>query len=73
MAQEWTKPYYGTQHLGALGSGRSWVSVIEYAAFAILKRWFPGCMFSPLQSQHDSAEAARAEGEKWLAQQRQPA
>lgn len=73
MAQEWTKPFHGVQHLGDPSKGKSWVTVNDYGTFAELLCWFPGCQFGPLQSQHDSAEAARAEGEKWLAQQRQTA
>ncbi|QFZ84590.1 hypothetical protein GFK26_18350 [Variovorax paradoxus] len=64
----WTKPFYGVTHCGKVGHGQWWVSVTDYGSFADLECWFPGCGFSPLETQHGSAEAAKAAGETWLRQ-----
>lgn len=65
----WSRPYYGIQHLGAEGVRKSRVSVCDYGFFTVLHCWFPGCGFSPLESQHGTVEAARKAGELWLSQQ----
>lgn len=59
----WSKPYYGITHLG---TGPHRVTVTDRGSFAELDRWFPGCGFRPMESDHESAEAAKAAGEKWL-------
>lgn len=64
MADTWTTPYCGVQHLG---SGPYRVSVTDHDTFADLSCWYPGCGFNPVRSQHDTIEDARAAGEKWLA------
>ncbi len=62
----WTKPYYGVQHLGEMGTGRHRVTVCDHGSFALLHKWFPGCAFSPTESTHANAAEARAEGEDYL-------
>jgi hypothetical protein len=62
----WTVPYFGVQHLGPAKGKKARVSVCDYGTFSILHCWFPGCGFSPLESQHDNAETARKAGEVWL-------
>ncbi len=65
---EWTKPYYGVQHLNADGK-KSRASVTDYGTFAESHFWYPGCAFSPIEKHHDNAEQARAAAEAWLASQ----
>lgn len=61
----WTTPYYGVSHLEGQNK-RYRVTIEDRGTFADLSLWFPGCGFSPIHQQHDSAEAARAAGEEWL-------
>jgi hypothetical protein len=63
---EWTTPFHGVTHLGEYGTKTHWVTVCEYESFAELARWFPGCGFSPIKSDHDNAEQAKRAGERWL-------
>lgn len=65
MEATWTKPYCGVSHLTPAGK-KSRVSVCDYGSFAELHCWFPGCGFSPIESQQGSAEEARVAGEQWL-------
>lgn len=69
MSANWTKPYYGVQHLGRATDGY-WLTVSDYGSFAELLKWFPGCKLSPMEETHDTAEAARGAGEAWLSVQR---
>lgn len=62
----WTKPYYGVQHIGQFSQRTPWGTVEDYGTFANALCWFPGCQFSPTQTQHETAEAARQHVEKWL-------
>lgn len=61
----WTKPYYGIQHLGNLGEHR--VSVTDYGRHAVLTLWARGCGFNPTDKWFKNVEDAREAGEKWLA------
>jgi hypothetical protein len=68
---QWTAPYYGVQHtVHGIGTKRDKhgrrCSVNGYDSFAVLKRHFDGCGFSPRESWHSTAEEARAAGEQWL-------
>jgi hypothetical protein len=65
IRHQWTAPYFGVQHLNMHGK-KSRVSVCDYGTFAEVHLWFPGCGFSPINRHHDSAELARADGEKWI-------
>ena len=65
QAAAWSAPYLGVQHLTGKTSR---ASVTDYGSFAELLRWFPGCGFSPIKSQHASASEAREAGAKWLAE-----
>lgn len=64
----WTAPFHGVQHLKNTGKA-SRVSVADYSSFALLKCWFPGCGFNPIETKHNDAAAARQAGEQWIAGQ----
>lgn len=64
---KWTRQYYGVQHLHGLRG--CWCSVTDFETFALLDMWHPGCGCNPLEKQFDTAEEARAAGEKWLVEQ----
>lgn len=63
---EWTEPYYGVQHYGSSGANSFWATVQDYGDFAVSLVWTPGCGFSPMEEQHETAEAARIHAESSL-------
>lgn len=66
MTFAWSKPYFGITHCGKSGTDRWWLTVRDYGTSAELLCWYPGCAFHPHESNHASAEAAKAAGEAWL-------
>lgn len=64
---DWTKRYCGVTHLNAAAK-KSRATVVDHGSFAELQRWFPGCGFSPIVSQHETSEEAKAAGESWIAE-----
>lgn len=62
----WTNPFYGVTHCGQFGLKNKWATVEDYDSFAKLSKWFPGCGFSPIQSEHETAFLAKQEAELWL-------
>jgi hypothetical protein len=60
----WTKPYHGVQCTEKFNG--YWCSVCDRGSFAELKRWYPGCQFSPYEDIYDNIKDAREAGEKWL-------
>lgn len=64
-ALEWSAPNHGVQHLGSINSPR-WATVNDYGTYAMLLKWFSGCVFEPNTQQHRSAEEARKAGEAWV-------
>lgn len=64
----WSTPYYGVSHFHPVNKNDlRWLSVNEYSTFTILKMWYAGCGFSPMERQFDTASEARTYGEEWLA------
>ncbi len=61
----WTKPYCGVTHLGNNLRGYR-LTVSDYGTFATLTRWYPGCAFHPLSSDHNTVKAAKETEEAWL-------
>jgi hypothetical protein len=61
----WSKPYLAITHLGELKDRRR-VSVQDYGSFATLDKWYEGCGFYPIEEWHETVEAAKAEGERWV-------
>ena len=59
---EWTKPYYGVQHLGEYSLKTIWCTVVDYGSFALLHVHFPGCGFSPRKTRYRSVGVARKQG-----------
>lgn len=66
VAVQWTKPYYGVQHYGSFGANSFWATVTSFGSVATAKVWTPGCEFSPMESAHENAEAARKHAENQL-------
>lgn len=62
----WTDPYFGVQHYGSFSTTSFWATVTDYGTFAQALVWTPGCGFSPMESDHDTAEEARAHAETQL-------
>lgn len=71
VATNWTAPYFGVQHIGKCSARGWWGTVADYGSFSKALCWFPGCGFSPIESEHDDAESARAHVETWLRAQHQ--
>jgi hypothetical protein len=65
LGEAWSKPFHGITHLSVSGK-RSWVTVTDWDNWASLTRWYPGCGFSPLETQHGSADEAKRAAEAWL-------
>lgn len=69
----WTKPYYGVQHLGECNGGKRWCTVSDLGTCATLIRWHDGArLSSAVESTHDNAELARNTGERWLSELTHP-
>lgn len=63
---KWTAPYLGVQHYGSSGANSFWATVQDYDSFAVALVWTPGCAFSPMESDHENADAARQYAEEQL-------
>lgn len=61
----WTRPFHGVSH-GQVNGKKSYATVVEHGSFVELKRWFPGCGFSPTETHHATVDEAKAVAEKWL-------
>ena len=59
----WTKEYCGVQHLGECSLRKVWVTVERHSKVATLLRWFPGCKFSPTETDYPTVEIAKRAGE----------
>lgn len=67
METQWTRAFYGIQHLGRIGDLRS-ASVSEYKTFTVLALKWAGYGFSPRELYFDTVAEAKAAGEQWVAQ-----
>lgn len=63
----WSAPFHGVQHLSG-PNPLYWATVADHESFAVLSCRFPGCGFSPIESQHADAASARAAGEAYMQQ-----
>lgn len=61
----WTTPYYGITHLGALKDRRR-ATVTDLGTCAEVAYWLKGCGFSPAESVFDDVDAAKRAGERWI-------
>lgn len=59
----WTAPFHGVQHLKPLKRGFQ-ITVTDRGTFAECDVFLPGGGFTATETQHDSAELARAHGEQ---------
>ena len=63
--REWTTPFHGVTHHG--DHKKYWATIEDHGDGCVeLKKWYPGCGFSPLHESHDSVDAAKHEGELWV-------
>lgn len=63
---QWSKPYYGLQHIGQFSIRTPWGTVEDCGTSAKALCWFPGCQFSPIETRHKTAAEARKHVENWM-------
>jgi hypothetical protein len=62
---KWTKPYHGVTHLGEMDHTNVRVSVTDYGKFALLIK-YPREYGLAIETQHESAAAAKKAGMEWM-------
>jgi len=64
--ETWSDPNHGVSHYG--DHKKYWSTVCDYGSFVELRKWFPGCGFSPIEETFDTLESAKKAGELWARQ-----
>lgn len=65
--KSWTKPYCDVSHYGNI-SDKYWSTVTKWDSVFCLTKWYPGCVFSPMEEDFNSLEEAKKAGEDWANQ-----
>jgi len=63
---EWSKPYCGLTHLGKFDPEGYRVTVVEWNHGAELKRYYPDCGFTSINSTHKNVATAKRAGERYM-------
>lgn len=66
MEHIWSTPCCDTSHLGKFSLKTRWCTVVTWGSFVELSRWFPGCGFNPMKSEHLTESEAKLKAEKWM-------
>jgi len=68
---EWSKEYCMISHLGEFSIQKLWVTVERFNdGSADLKKWYPGCQFTPTIEHFSTVKLAKLAGEALLNQPR---